>query len=198
MNSITYSLKVDYSILIELCSYHSNQFGTHHSKEKLNNPQSPSLLSCSPVPGIPMNLLPVFTDLLIQDILYNCHQQYVVLWECFLFSGHIKFSSLDHVHKFRLSAPDTQGNVLLTHRALLSPKDLQALLLLFMLVPSLGRVHHTVMRQGHPESPVCLHVSHTSCHLQVPSHCTSDSHTQNNLTLCPLDTQYSPPSTHLG
>lgn len=191
MNSITHSRKVDYSIFIELCSYHSNQFGTHHSKEKLNNPQSPSLHSCSPAPGIPMNLLPVFTDLLIQDILYNCHQQYVVLWECFLFSVHIKFSRLDHAHKFRLSAPDTQGHWLF-------PKDLQALLLLFMFVPSLGTVHHTLMHLGHRENPVCLHISHTSRHLQVPSHCTSDSHIQSNLTLFPLDTQYSPPSTHLG
>lgn len=117
MNYITHSLKEDYSIFIELCSYHSNQFGTHHSKEKLNNPQSPSSLSCSPAPGFPMNLLSVFTNLLIQDILYNCHQQYVVLWECFLFSVHIKFSRLDHIHKFRLRAPDTQGHWLF-------PKDL--------------------------------------------------------------------------
>lgn len=109
MNYITHLLKVDYSIFIELCSYHGNQFETHHSKEKLNNPQSPSLLSYSPAPGIPMNLLSVFTNLLIQDILYNCHQQYVVLWECFLFSVHIKFSRLDHVHKFRLSVLTHKG-----------------------------------------------------------------------------------------
>lgn len=67
MNYITHSLKEDYSIFIELCSYHSNQFGTHHSKEKLNNPQSPSSLSCSPAPDFSMNLLSVFTNLLIQE-----------------------------------------------------------------------------------------------------------------------------------
>lgn len=94
MNSITHSLKVDYSIFIELCSYHSNQFGTHHSKEKLNNPQPPSLLSCSPAPGIPMNLLSLLTNLLIQEILLIAVNSMWSFGNVFCFQYTLRFQDL--------------------------------------------------------------------------------------------------------
>lgn len=186
-----HSLKVDCSIFRELCSYHSNQFGTHPSKKRLHIPQPPSLFSCSQPLASPWIYV-----LSLQTCLFRTF--YIIginnMWSfgnAFLFSVHIKFSRLNHIHKFRLNDIDTQGHWMFH-------KDLQALLLLFTFVPPLDSLHHTLMHLGHRQSSVFLSISHNRSYLHVVAHCTSNSHIQNNHTSFSLYAQYSLPFIHFS